>query len=120
LPSTVRVTARKIGRKTEKIRRVSTLRALLVEVAARGGTISYDEVRSELDLSGDIVPPLRELSVDEDEAGRGLLSAVVVRRDTGRPGAGWFRLAADRGRDSADPDQTWQAERARLREIHSR
>lgn len=91
-----------------------------MEVAARGGTISYDEVRSELDLSGDIVPLLRELSVDEDEAGRGLLSAVVVRRDTGRPGAGWFRLAADRGRDSADPDQTWQAERARLREIHSR
>ena len=103
----------------EKMRRVSELRALLVEIAARGDTISYDDVRSELGLSGDIVPLLRELSVDEDDAGRGLLSAVVVRPDTGRPGAGWFRLAADRGRDAAEPDRTWHAERARLREVHS-
>ena len=119
-PSTVRVTARKIRRKMEKMRRVLSLRALLAEVAARGRTISYEEVRSELGLTGDIVPLLRQVSVDEDEAGRGLLSAVVVRRDTGRPGAGWYRLAADRGRDVADRDQTWLTERARLREIHGR
>ena len=97
---------------------MQTLRDLLVAVAARGETITYDELRSRLDLTGDIVPLLRALSVEEDEAGRGLLTAVVVRADTGRPGNGWFRLAAERGRDVARADLTWQAERARLRRLH--
>lgn len=91
------------------------LRDLLVAVAARGDTITYDELRTELGLTGDVVPALRALSEVEDDAGRGLLTAVVVRADTGRPGAGWFRLAAERGRDVSDPDAAWRAERDRLR-----
>jgi hypothetical protein len=101
-----------------KIRPVQTLRDLLVEVAARGETITYEQVRSRLGLAGDIVPALRELAEREDGAGRGLLTAVVVRSDTGRPGIGWFRLAAGRGRDVTDADAAWQAERARLLEVH--
>lgn len=94
---------------------MEALRDLLVAVAARGETITYDRLRSDLGLTGDVVPALRALSEAEDEAGRGLLTAVVVRDDTGRPGAGWFRLAAERGRDAADPDAMWRAERERLR-----
>lgn len=97
---------------------MDALRRRLVEVAARGTTITYDELRGELDLSGDLVPILRSLSVAEDEAGRGLLTAVVVRRDTGIPGAGWFRLAEERGRELHDRIGMWQAERARLEEVH--
>ena len=91
---------------------------MLVEVAARGETITYEQVRSRLALAGDIVPALRALSEHEDDAGRGLLTAVVVRSDTGRPGVGWFRLASERGRDVTDADAAWQAERGRLREVH--
>jgi hypothetical protein len=101
-----------------KIRPVQTLRDVLVEVAARGETITYEQLRSGLVLAGDIVPALRALSEDEDDAGRGLLTAVVVRSDTGKPGNGWFRLAAERGRDVTQADAAWQAERARLREVH--
>ncbi|HEX2383331.1 MAG TPA: hypothetical protein VHI95_11875 [Acidimicrobiales bacterium] len=95
-----------------------TVRDVLVAVAARGGTITYAELRAQLDLTGDIVPLLRALSEEEDDAGRGLLTAVVVRADTGRPGAGWFRLAAERGRDVEDADAAWEAERARLTHLH--
>jgi hypothetical protein len=96
------------------------LRERLVEVAAAGATIGYDELRSELDLTGDLVPLLRALSEAEHDAGRGLLTAVVVRSDTGRPGAGWYRLAAERGRDVGDAEDAWQAERARLQREHGR
>ena len=97
---------------------MQTLRDLLVEVAARGETITYDQLRSQLGLTGDIVPALRTLSEEEDDAGRGLLTAVVVRSDTGHPGNGWFRLAGARGRDVTQADAAWQAERARLRRLH--
>jgi hypothetical protein len=95
-----------------------SLRDLLADIAGRGETITYDDVRAQLDLRGDIVPDLRALSEAEDDAGRGLLTAVVVRADTGRPGQGWFRLAAERGRDVTDPDAMWHAERSRLRSEH--
>jgi len=95
------------------------LRALLVGVAGRGETITYEQLRAELGLEGDLVPLLRALSEAEADAGRGLLSAVVVRADIGRPGPGWFRLAAERGRDVADRERAWHAERDRLRREHA-
>lgn len=97
---------------------MDAVRSRLVEVAARHETITYDALRAELGLTGDLVPVLRALSEAEDDAGRGLLTAVVVRADTGRPGAGWFRLAAERGRDVRDPDAAWAEERARLVRDH--
>lgn len=48
---------------------------------------------------------LSTISTREDEAGRGLLSAVVVRSKGGLPGEGYFTLAALRGRDVSD----WRA-----------
>ena len=48
---------------------------------------------------------LGEISTDEDAAGRGLLTAVVVRKEDGRPGRGFFdKLARDRGRVFPDTD----------------
>ena len=96
------------------------LRDRLIEVAGRGATVTYEQLRADLGVSGDLVPALRALSEAEDDAGRGLLTAVVVRADTGRPGAGWFRLAAERGRDVADAETAWQVERARLQREHGR
>ena len=97
---------------------MNTLRDLLVGIAARGETITYEVLRQELQLEGDLVPVLRDLAEREDDAGRGLLTAVVVRADTGRPGAGWFRLAATRHRDVTDAERAWQLERSFLRRVH--
>jgi len=99
---------------------VDPLRDRLVAIAAEGATITYDELRRELGLEGDLVPVLRSLSVAEDEAGRGLLTAVVVRADTGLPGEGWFRLAENRGRATSDTVAMWNEERTRLRAVHRR
>ena len=97
---------------------MESLRDLLVGIAARGETITYGAVRRELHLEGDLVPALRDLAESEDDAGRGLLTAVVVRSDTGLPGAGWFRLAATRDRDVTDAEQAWQRERSLLQQVH--
>jgi len=97
---------------------VDPLRDRLVEVAARGETITYEQLRRDVGFEGDLVPRLRSLSVAEDDAGRGLLTAVVVRSDSGLPGDGWFRLAEERGRNPSDPMAMWEAERVLLQERH--
>ena len=99
---------------------MDALRDRLVELAGAGATITYDELRRELGLEGDLVPVLRSLSVAEDEAGRGLLTAVVVRADTRLPGDGWFRLAEERGRAAEDRTAMWNNERERLQAVHHR
>ena len=54
---------------------------------------------------------LGELSEDEDEQGRGMLSVLVVHK-TGdqKPGQGFFDLAMELGRCVGDNDETWIAE----------
>ncbi len=53
---------------------------------------------------------LYNISVSEAEAGRPLLSALVIRKDTGQPGNGFFELAAERRRDITDRDRCWADE----------
>jgi hypothetical protein len=93
------------------------LRTLLAQHAGLRTTVTYATIRSRFGWTGDLVPVLRALAETEDDAGRGLLTAVVVRADTGRPGAGWFRLASERGRSLDDPEACWQAERDRLAQV---
>ena len=94
---------------------------LLRPVAAAGGTVTYGELSQQFGPSAvdgaegrpDLASVLRAVSLSEERAGRGLLSAVVVR-PSGRPGGGWYRLAAEVGRDVTDPEACWAAERQRL------
>jgi hypothetical protein len=96
------------------------LKAILAEVARRRALISYVELVA--CISSAHLPPndpaigalLGELSADEDDAGRGLLSALVVRQDTGLPGTGFFRMAAGRGRSVDDRRACWEQERDRV------
>ena len=100
---------------------VDRTRSVLRGIAGDGRTITYDELRGRLGAdiphrgAGDLAALLRAASLAEDAEGRGLVSAVVVG-PSGRPGRGWFRLAAGAGRAVADPERAWQAERARLSE----
>ena len=100
----------------------SVVRRVLIDVARSGETITYEqlidraggEVRAL--LRSDMARVLRRISIEEDDAGRGLLTALVVRGDTGRPGRGWFELAGQRGRSAAttDPERTWEDEVAHV------
>ena len=101
---------------------VHRARAILRAVAAKSHTIGYGELREMLSASyvipdrgpGDLASVLRAASEAEEAAGVGLVSAVVVG-PSGRPGPGWYRLAAIHGREVSDREAAWEAERERLR-----
>ena len=98
---------------------VGRTRTILRAVADRGATITYAELRQRLGGAvphrgpRDLAAVLRAASLAEEREGRGLVSAVVVGA-SGRPGAGWFRLAAEAGRDVGSEEDAWRRERARL------
>jgi hypothetical protein len=96
------------------------IRVILVAVARAEEVITYHELTARLPsvpLAPDapaLAPILREISVAEDKAGRGLLTAVVVLKGRGLPGKGFFDLARRRDRDTSDPKACWLAECRRV------
>ncbi len=60
---------------------------------------------------------LGEISEEEDEAGRGMISALVVHK-TGdmQPGPGFFNVAKDLGRDTSDLLKCWISE---VKKVHA-
>jgi hypothetical protein len=60
---------------------------------------------------------LGEASVEEDEAGRGLISVVVVHKIRNmQPGPGFLKLAKERGRNTNDIVHCWVEE---LHKVHA-
>jgi hypothetical protein len=57
---------------------------------------------------------LGQISREEHNAGRGLLTALVVHKHDGLPGDGFFELAAELGRSTTDRVKCWLAEIDRL------
>jgi hypothetical protein len=93
------------------------LRRLLIDTARNKSVVAYSESVAQLDaIQFEPNDPrfhqmLDELSTDEDEADRGLITVLVVHKSGDyRPGPGFFELAASRGRDVGDIDKTWLAE----------
>ena len=99
------------------------------EVASRRSLIFYSDLvkritSCELEPHGNaLAEMLGEISTEEDITGSGLLSAVVVRKEDGRPGSGFFRLAKRRGREFPDTksgkDRFWSKEVNRVHDEHS-
>jgi hypothetical protein len=93
--------------------------AVLQQLARARETITYSQFvkrvkATKLKYHGDerLERLLCEVSVDEDEAGRGLISALVVTLAAPpMPERGFFTLAAERGRIASSPHDLWQAER---------
>lgn len=89
---------------------------ILITIARRGQTISYGELVervASVHLGANdsrLHAMLAEISRSEDAEGRGLLSSVVVARQTGIPGPGFFRLASQLGRGTSSRFACWQAE----------
>ena len=89
-------------------------RQAMIDVARRSSTMSYSDLVRRIE-SCDLQPydsrvahMLGEISSEEDEAGRGLLTVVVVHKTRDmKPGPGFFKLAQERGRDVSDSDRCW-------------
>ncbi len=60
---------------------------------------------------------LGQLSDEQEEVGRGLLTALVVRADDYKPGSGFFEGAASWGRDVSDQERCWTAEIEKLKRV---
>jgi len=97
-----------------------------VRQAAREGRITYYGViapLANLDMSrewdrAEIGRILGAISAHEHEAGRPLLSAIVVHQVDGRPGQGFFILARQLGllQPGQDDEDFWQTEVRRVHE----
>ena len=92
-------------------------RNAMIRIARRGVTMSYSDLVLRIESctlephDQRLAHMLGEISTEEDEAGRGLLTVVVVHK-TGdmKPGSGFFKLAKQRGRDVSDTDRCWVEE----------
>ena len=92
--------------------------ARLRQMAAAGDSpIAYSDLGSS--LSPPIIPVnlsefLDAINRSEHRAGRGLLSTLVVNKETGIPGDGFFGLAEELGRDITDRRHCWENELRRV------
>ena len=95
-------------------------RQAMIAVARSKNVIAYSDlvgkIRScNLEPNGaDLAHMLGEISSEEDEENRGLLTVVVIHKSgDGKPGTGFFRLARSRGRHIVDEEQFW------IEELHN-
>ena len=92
-------------------------RQAMIAVAARRRVIAYSDLVAEI-RSLDLEPQddrlahmLGEISTAEHEAGRGMLTVVVVHKHGDQmPGSGFFQLARSLGHDTKDRETFWIGE----------
>ena len=93
-------------------------KAVLSESARAKKMISYTDFMHQIRSISFTTPHdsrlpqfLAEISTEEAEAGRGMMTALIVRKDGDqRPGAGFFQLARRLGLDVSDPEKFWIGE----------
>lgn len=93
------------------------LREMLIDAARERGTVTYSDVSVRV-FEGRVPARSRYImdlltEVDEEEhASTGvIIASLVVRADSGIPGAGYFTFLARRfGRDITDPRAAWSVE----------
>jgi hypothetical protein len=98
------------------------MKDLLIQRAKLRGTMPYSELTNRVQTislephSQALAAMLGEVSEEEDAAGRGLLTVIVVHKDGEmQPGPGFFELAKLRGRDTRDILKCWIDE---LKKVH--
>lgn len=89
-------------------------RAVLIDRARHQDTIAYSELVpkiTSIDLQAKdprLDELLSQLSREESQAGRGMLSVIVVHKHGDqRPGPGFFALAETMGLDATDLERLW-------------
>lgn len=98
-------------------------KTIMIERAQVRGMIPYSDLASQItSLRLQAHDPrlfhlLGEISSEEDRAGRGMLTVIVVHKDGDmQPGPGFFELAKSLGRDTSDLLQCWITE---LKRVHA-
>jgi hypothetical protein len=98
------------------------MKQILVERAKVRGMIPYSDLANRIQTiriepdSYAMAAMLGETSKEEDSAGRGMLTVIVVHKDGDmQPGPGFFELARDLGRDTRDILKCWVDE---LKKVH--
>ena len=98
------------------------MRQVLIERAKVRGMISYSELTSKITAihiepkSYALAAMLGEISEDENAAGRGMLSVIVVHKSGDmQPGHGFFEFAKELDRDTSDILKCWVEE---LKKVH--
>jgi hypothetical protein len=99
------------------------IRRILIDQANQGQTIPYTDLVTQIksmDLRRDspaLWNILGEISTDEDAAGRGMLTVIVVHGvGNMRPGSGFFKLAKKLGKEIPDQQAFWMTELKRVHE----
>jgi hypothetical protein len=96
----------------------------LTACARRRATTTYSELCSEVDAihlrpySFAIVAFLNEICTEEDAAHGVMMASLVVRKDTGIPGDGYFGHAGGLGRDISDREAFWRSEVERVWDVY--
>lgn len=96
------------------------IRTLLIGLAKIRRTISYSELAAQIRVAYvhyrapafDRI--LQDLCADEVAASRPILGVVVVNKQTGYCGAGFFKWAAMMGYNVSDPELFWHEEFERV------
>lgn len=89
---------------------------LLADIAANRSTITYGDIAREVfggrisARSSGLYEMLGEVCTEQDAKRGTMLASLVVRKDTGIPGEGYFVHAAGLGRDVSDREAFWQGE----------
>jgi molybdopterin synthase catalytic subunit len=98
-------------------------RGLLIERASVRGMIPYSELAEQIHSMNfeahdqRLFHLLGEISSEENAAGRGMLSVIVVHKAGDmQPGPGFFELAKRLGRDTSDILRCWVEE---LKKVHA-
>ena len=102
-------------------------RELMIERARAQGMIPYSDLAAKIKSirleahDQRLFDLLAQISSEEDEAGRGLLSVIVVHKHGDmQPGPGFFELARQRGRKVSDMLRCWVDEVKKVHDHWSR
>jgi len=105
----------------------SEARTAMIDVASREKLIWYSSLAGnieslEFDPSDHLFHKLLgEISTEEHEAGRGMLSVVVVHKDGDQiPGKGFFQLAKELGHDIENQEEFWVDELRKVYRVHAK
>jgi molybdopterin synthase catalytic subunit len=101
-------------------------RSVLVERAKVRGMIPYSELAGKIQAihleahDQRLFDLIGQVSSEEDAAGRGMLSVIVVHKSGDmQPGPGFFELAKQLGRDTSDILRCWVDELKRVHAVWS-
>ncbi len=99
------------------------MKQILIDRARVRGMIPYSELVEKVKTidfepwSAALASMLGEISTEEDTAGRGMLTVIVVHKYADmQPGPGFFELADELGRETSDILKCWIEE---LRKVHA-